>query len=203
MQHPGPWRVVVVGGGHAGVEAGGGHEAVDLGGEAGGRGRAPRTVDARDDEVALLLERGESRDAPQPSWLCFDKRLPRRGYVERVVRQHDDASAHGEGVDRRGQRTPQDLELGIDLDPQGLEGPLGRIAAGAAGRCRDAGADQLHQACARLEGGLAPFPDHRVGDATCKPLFAVLAQNAGEFPGRVRVEHIGGGASGQIGRAHV
>ena len=54
-----------------------------------------------------------------------------------VVAQDDDAAARSEPLDGGVEGDRQDLELAVDLDAQRLEDPLGGMAAGAAGRCRD------------------------------------------------------------------
>jgi hypothetical protein len=76
-----------------------------------------------------------------------------------------DAAAHGERVQGRGERPLERAELVVDLDPQGLEGPLGGVATGAPGGRRDRLADQVGEpagAGERLPGALA---GDRGGDA--------------------------------------
>ena len=61
---------------------------------------------------------------------------------------------HGERVHRGRQGPLEDAELVVDLDAQGLEGALGRVAAGAAGRGGDG--SRTSSASARRGGeGLA------------------------------------------------
>ena len=57
------------------------------------------------------------------------ERAFRRAVLEGVVRQDRDPAADGEDVDRLVDGAAPDLELVVDLDAQGLEGPLGRVAA--------------------------------------------------------------------------
>ena len=54
--------------------------------------------------------------------------------LQRVVRQHRDPAADRQRRDRAGQHRLQRGELLVDLDPQRLERPLGRVTAGLAGR---------------------------------------------------------------------
>src|SRR5215831_3063813 len=63
--------------------------------------------------------------------------------LQRVVRQDDDPAAHGERVQRRGQRPGQHVQLRVHLDPQRLEGPFGGMSPAAAGRGGDRVADDL------------------------------------------------------------
>ena len=66
--------------------------------------------------------------------------------LERVVGQDDDAAADREGGDRARERPLPRGELAVDLDPQGLEGALGRVPTAALRGRRDGPAEQLDEA---------------------------------------------------------
>jgi hypothetical protein len=120
--------------------------------------------------------------------------------LKRVVSQDNGPPAHGQGVDH-GRHDPFESDkLTVNLDPEGLERPFGRIPAGATCRRGDAGPDQVHQACAAGEGSFHPLPHHGFGDPPCEALFAVLAQESGQLTDRIGVEHLGRGDP--TGRIH-
>ena len=155
-------------------------------------GRSAPLVSRRNCGVAALRGHGQAGRrlvGGQPHELPLDDAV-----LERVVGQHDDAAADGQHVQRGGQRPAQRAELVVHLDPQGLEGALGRVAAGAPGGRRDRVLDDRAQPLRRGDRGAGPLADHRVGDPPGEPLLAVVAQDPGEFGGRVAVDDVGGGA---------
>ena len=103
--------------------------------------------------------------------------------LERVEGDDGDPPAHGEGVDRGGQRALEDAELVVDLDAQRLEGPLRRVSPV---RRVAAGIDVAHQ-FGKAAGPGERFPAalalDRRRDARGEPLLAVDAQHAGEVAG--------------------
>ena len=93
--------------------------------------------------------------------------------LERVVGQDGDPTTGRERVDRGGDRPLPDVELGVDLDPQRLEGALGRVSAAALRGRRDGLSQQLDEpGRGRERLDLALAEDGR-GDPAGEPLLAV------------------------------
>ena len=94
-----------------------------------------------------------------------------------VVRQHGDPPVRRGGVDRLVERSGELVELAVDLDAEGLERALGRMATGSSGGCRDRRRHDRRELGGRRDrsGG-----DDRPGDAAGEPLVAVLADDPGE-----------------------
>ncbi len=102
---------------------------------------------------------------------------------------------------RRAAPAPAAVELAVDLDPQRLEGALGRVAAGAPRRCRNGLARSRSTSRALVaEGRPLPLPDDRGRDPAGEPLLSVLAQHPRQVGRRIGVEDVGGGRS--AGRVH-
>ncbi len=120
-----------------------------------------------------------------------------------MVRQDGEPPADGEGGDGGGDRPLQDGEFAVDLDAQGLEGALGRVAAGALGGLRQGVADDLDQAGAGGEGLLGPLVDDGGDDASGLLLLAVGAQDPDQVAGGVGVEDLGGADAGRLVHPHV
>src|SRR5439155_27169587 len=94
--------------------------------------RANRQVGRADAAAGALGE--EALDAP---------------VLERVEGDGGEAAAGAQELPRERQRGVELLELGVDRDPDGLEGALGRVAAAEARGRRDRGGDGVDE----LEGG--------------------------------------------------
>src|SRR5665647_1643104 len=65
--------------------------------------------------------------------------------LEGVVREHQDAATDRQALDGRRKRPLERAELVVDLDPDGLERALGRVAAGGPGGRRDGRPDHRRQ----------------------------------------------------------
>ncbi len=111
--------------------------------------------------------------------------------LEGVVGEDDDPAADGERLDRGGQGSLPDRELGVDLDPQGLERPLGRVPSGALGGGGHDVAQQVDEACGRREGCPLPLAHDGRGDLAGEALLAVVAQDPDEVGHGIRVEDVG------------
>ena len=77
------------------------------------------------------------------------------------------------------------VELAVDLDAQRLEGALGRVAAGPAGRGGDRLTHQFGQLGGRPQRGHPALAIDGLGDAQREALLAVLAQDPGQLGHRV------------------
>ena len=123
--------------------------------------------------------------------------------LQRVVAEHGDPSAHGQRVDRRGQGGLPGGQLAVDLDPQGLEGPLGRVPAAALRGGGDDRAEQLDEPAGGRERFGDAVLDDGAGDRAGEPFLAVLPQDPGQVVDVVGVEDVGRGGAVRLVHAHV
>jgi hypothetical protein len=120
--------------------------------------------------------------------------------LTRVVREDRDAAAGSEHVDGLVDAAGQDVELAVDLDANGLEGALRRMAAATTGRRRDGVAHDGRELDGRGHGaGGHDGP----GDAPGEPLVTEVAHDAGQLGLVIGVDHVGGGAPGRAVHPHV
>jgi hypothetical protein len=120
-----------------------------------------------------------------------------------VVGEHDQPPAGGEQVDGLRQGGLEGVQLAVDLDAQGLEGPAGRVGTGPPGGCGHSRLDQLDELAGGGDGGTAACLVEGAGDAAREAFLAVLAQDAGELGPRVGGQHLGRGDPGGGVHAHV
>jgi hypothetical protein len=123
--------------------------------------------------------------------------------LEGVVGQHRDAPAYGQGGDCRRQGGLEGGQLAVDLHPQRLERPLGRVAAGPPGRRGHGRPDELDEAGAGAERLPPTFADHRLGDPPGEALLSVRVEHFRQLDGGVGVEHLGRGDACPLVHAHV
>ena len=95
-----------------------------------------------------------------------------------MVGEHDTPAARREHIDGQVEAPVQDLQLGVDLDADGLEDPLGRMTAATPRRCGDGIPRHIGQLAGGRQG---PGSHDGGGDATREPPLAV----GGEEPGQV------------------
>src|SRR5581483_7395556 len=84
--------------------------------------------------------------------------------LERMERDHSEASARPQHLERRGQRPLDGAELVVDLDAERLEDALRRVALAEACGRRDRGLHDLYEVAGALERPLAPPLRDRAGD---------------------------------------
>ena len=96
-----------------------------------------------------------------------------------------------------GSAAGQRRQLPVDLDPQRLEGALGRVPAGTPGRGRDRVPDQLDQPRRRGDRLRRAGSRDGLGDPPGEPLLAVLPQHPGQLVHRVAVDDVGRGRPGR------
>src|ERR671919_612602 len=147
-----------------------------------GRGRPDRLL-GQDLEPVIVAE--ERLDLP---------------VLERVVGDRHQPTTGGEELDRPGKGGGQLLELPVDLDPDRLEGPAGRMRSPAT--AGHGGRDHRGQLAGRPEESSVAGPDDRPGDPTGEPLLAVGPDHARQLLLGVGVHHVCGGA-GPLPPPHV
>ena len=110
---------------------------------------------------------GQSQDAGGRAEALLDDAV-----LAGVVREHGDPAHRPGGFDGRVEGDGQGVELAVDLDADGLERALGRVAAGAPGGGGDRRGHDRRQLDRRLDraGG-----DDRPGDAGGEALVAEVA----------------------------
>ena len=94
-----------------------------------------------------------------------------------MVGEHREAALGVEEVDGGIDGISEDRELFVDLDPDGLEAPLGGVTAGAPGRSRDGVSHDVGQLGG---GGDRSGGDDGPSDATGVALVAEVAQHGGQ-----------------------
>ena len=117
-----------------------------------------------------------------------------------VVREHRAPPAGLQGGEAGVDGGRQHVELGVHGDADRLEGALGRMAAGAAGRRGDGVADDLGQLGG---GGHGTGGDDRLGDAAGEALVAEGAEQTGQLLLVGVVHDVGGRAGLALVHAHV
>ena len=83
---------------------------------------------------------------------------------------------------RSGNGVAQRIEFGVHGGAQRLEGALGRMTAGAAGRRGDGGVEQLDELAGRGERLAGPPSHDLAGDPLGEPLLAELPQDPRQLP---------------------
>ena len=118
----------------------------------------------------------------------------------RVVRQHDAATARGQGRHGVVEGGAKQLQLLVDRDPQRLEHPLCRMSPAMAGGPGNRVADEVGELHRRRD---RTRDDNRPGDAASKTTFTVVGEQPGEVVfGRVVDDVCGRGTVGRV-HAHV
>ena len=119
------------------------------------------------------------------------ERLLRDAVLQRVEGDDRDAPARLQVMHRRAERLLEDAELVVDLDADGLEDALRRMAAGRlAHRLRHRLADDVDELARPLDGLYGALPDDELRDAAPPALLAVIVEDAVELLLAVRLDDI-------------
>ncbi len=115
------------------------------------------------------------------------KRLFHPAILQRVKTDDRQPGPGAKAIGQPPQGNLQRLQLVVDRDPQGLEGPRGRIDP-LQPRPRHAAADQFGQLGRRLDGLLPPLLDDRPGDPAAVSLLAVVVNQVGQVLGAEAID---------------
>src|SRR6478735_3794061 len=96
--------------------------------------------------------------------------------LERVERDHGEATARTQHLERRGKRLFELAELVVDCDPERLEGALRRMTVPEPCGRGDRGADDVDEVAGALDRLLAAAPSDRARDLFRVALLAVAAK---------------------------